>query len=254
MYPILPIGPLSLPTGPILTLCALWLGLDVMSRYGQRLGLNSDDVWNVGMVALTAGLVVARLWNVVQFWGVYSTEPLLIVSLRPSGFALWPGIVAALIAGYGYMLRKALDPVRIAAALLFGGVTAGIVLNLAAFLTGSVVGTLLQPDSTFSAYLPQVLHHYGEPRHPAALYQALGLVLILGWGWFGRTVESPGRTILLLLLLYSLVRVIGDAFVAEAALIGPVRVSQTLALLGALILCLLLAQQSTDTVSIEMPA
>ncbi len=179
MYPTLSVGPLSLPTSPILSICALWLGLDVMSRYGRRLGLDPDIVWDVGLVALTAGLVVAQLWYVVQFWDIYITEPLLIASLRPSGFVLWPGLFAALIAGYAYMIRKALDPVRIAAALVVGCVTAGIVLNLAAFLTGAIFGRMVDLASTVGTYLPSVLFHYGEPRHPVELYQVFGLAIIL---------------------------------------------------------------------------
>ena len=41
-----------------------------------------------------AGVVVARLWNAAQFWYIYAEEPLLLFSLRPSGFALLPGLIA----------------------------------------------------------------------------------------------------------------------------------------------------------------
>ena len=57
---------------------------------GRRLGLRPDDLWNTGLIALLAGFIVARVWNVFQFWYVYSAEPLLLFSLRPSGFAFWP--------------------------------------------------------------------------------------------------------------------------------------------------------------------
>lgn len=237
MYPTLPIGPLSLPTGPILTICALWLGLDMLSRYGQRLGLDPDNVWNLGTVALAAGLVVARLWNVVQYWGIYQAEPLLIVSIRPSGFALWPGVIAAVVVGYAFMIRKSLDPVRVAAAAVVGCVTAGIVLNLAAFLTGSVIGTVTDPDS-----VPWAFWHYGEARHPVGLYQMVGLLVILGWAWFGSDAQGPGRTILLVGLLYSLLRLLVDAFVADAALFGSLRLSQLISFIAALGICLLLAR------------
>jgi prolipoprotein diacylglyceryltransferase len=91
MYQALPFGPVTLPTGPLLAMLAVFLGLETAGRFGRRLGLRTDDVWNTGLLAVLAGLIVARLWNVFQFWYVYTAEPLLIVSLRPSGFALWPG-------------------------------------------------------------------------------------------------------------------------------------------------------------------
>jgi prolipoprotein diacylglyceryltransferase len=94
---------------------------------GAGFGLRSDDVWNAGLLGVLAGFIVARLWNVIQFWYVYAAEPLLIFSLRPSGFALLPGLVGAALAVYAYLLYRALDPLRMAAALGVGAlITAGI--------------------------------------------------------------------------------------------------------------------------------
>ena len=120
MIPTLPFGPLSLPTGPVLAIFAVIVTLEIGGRFGRRLQLHPDDVWNVGLIGLAAGLIVARLWNVFQFWYIYRAEPTLIVSLRPSGFAYWPGVVAAVIAGYAYLWRARLDPAKIAAALAVG--------------------------------------------------------------------------------------------------------------------------------------
>ncbi len=100
MYPSLPFGPLSLPTGPVLALIAFWVALETAARFGKGLGLHSDDVWNVGLAALLTGLIVARLWNVFQFREVYFAEPFLVFSLRPSGFVWPPGIIAASIVAY----------------------------------------------------------------------------------------------------------------------------------------------------------
>jgi phosphatidylglycerol:prolipoprotein diacylglycerol transferase len=141
MYPTLPFGPLALPTAPLVIMLAAMFGLEIAARYGRRLGLAADDVWNTGLLALVAGLGVARLWNVIQLWPIYRDEPALILSLRPSGFAPLPGILAALIAGYANLLRRALDPLRMVTAIAVGAVAAEILLNAGAFLTGAVVGT-----------------------------------------------------------------------------------------------------------------
>ncbi len=126
MYPTLPFGPLALPTGPVLAIFAVMLTLDIASRYGRRLGMHPDDIWNIGLIALTAGLIVARLWNVFQFWYIYQSEPALIFSIRPSGFEFWPGLIAAVIAGYVYLLQRALDPLPVAATLAVGLVAGSI--------------------------------------------------------------------------------------------------------------------------------
>lgn len=234
MYPNLPFGPLTLPTGPILTFFAIMIGLEISAHYGRRLGLSPDAVWNAGLLAMIAGLIVARLWNVIQFSDIYRAEPTLIFSLRPGGFVLLPGLIAALAAGYLYLIRKAMDPLRVATAFTIGALGAGVILNLSAFLTGSMIGT--------QSAVPWALPYFTELRHPVALYEALGTIILIGALWLYADVARPGRTLLLAALGYSLVRLTLDAFVDEAALWGNFRRSQVLALGAALILTLLLAR------------
>ncbi len=236
MYPNLPFGPLTLPTGPILTFFAIMIGLEVSAHYGRRLGLSPDTVWNAGLLAILAGLIVARLWNVIQFSDIYRAEPTLIFSLRPGGFVLLPGVIAALAAGYVYLLRKALDPLRVGAAFTIGALAAGVILNLSAFLTGSMIGT--------QSAVPWALPYFTELRHPVGLYQALAIMLLLTALWLYADVARPGRTLLLAAFGYSLVRLVLDAFVDKAALWGSFRQSQVLALGAALVLTLLLASST----------
>ena len=194
MYPTLPFGPLSVPTGPVLAILAVVFGLDIAGRYGKRFGLHPDDVWNTGMIALASGLIVARLWNVFQFWHIYLDEPVLIFSIRPSGFEFWPGVVAALIGGYLYLLRRSLDPVRVSAALTVGALFGGSVLAISGFLTGNLLG---MPSA-----LPWALPYFGEMRHPVGLYQAAGMLGLCLLVWFASDSRYPGRTILLAALGY----------------------------------------------------
>jgi phosphatidylglycerol:prolipoprotein diacylglycerol transferase len=237
MVPTLPFGSLSLPTGPFAALLAMILGLEMAGRYGRRLQLAGDDVWNGGLLAIFGGLFVARLWNVVEYWPIYLDEPQLILSIRPSGFVLWPGVLAALAAVYLYMLRKALDPVRMAAAYAVGAIAAGIVLSVGAYLTGNIVGA---PSDA-----PWAMPYFGQSRHPAALYQALGLWMLFTALWISSNRQQPARTVLLAALGYALIRLFSDGFVDRAALIGPFRISQVFALAAALALSLLLARGAT---------
>ncbi|MCB0044920.1 MAG: prolipoprotein diacylglyceryl transferase [Caldilineaceae bacterium] len=237
MFPTLPFGPASLPTGPVFTLLAMWIGLETASRYARRLGLHPDTVWNAGLIAILIGLIVARLWNVVQFWFIYVEQPLLIFSLRPSGFALIPGVISALGAGYAFLVYRSLDPVRMGAALAVGGLAAAAVLNLGAYLTGEVLG--ITGGGLFT------LPYFGVARYPVALFRAAGMLLALALLLFYADNRRPARTIWLAGLGYALVHLICDAFLAEPALFGALRVNQILALLGALLFTLLLARSSS---------
>lgn len=238
MYPTLPFGPLALPTGPVLAIFATILALDLAGRFGRRLGIHPDDVWNVGLIALTAGLIVARLWNVFQFWYIYQSEPVLLFSIRPSGFSFWPGLVAAIIGGYAYMLRRALDPVEVAASLAVGLVAGSIIQGISGFATGTILGT--------ESNAPWALPYFGELRHPAGLYQSLGSLILLILLWVRADLQRPGRTFWLAVLGYSLIRLFTDGFVVATNLIGGIRVSQIVALAVALVSVLLLARRSSS--------
>ncbi len=235
MYPTLPFGPLSLPTGPFFALIALWVGMEIAARFGQRLGQKGDDIWNTGLLALAAGLIVARLWNVIQFWDIYATQPLLVFSLRPSGYEVLPGAIAALIVGYFFLMRKAMDPVPTAAAFSVGATAAASVLSAGSFLSGAVVGV---PSD-----LPWALSHYGQTLHPVGLYRAMGFAILTILLWKTRRPDRPLRTLWLAGFGVSLVRLFTDGFVADAEMTGSFRTSQISAFVAALLFSLLLVQE-----------
>jgi phosphatidylglycerol:prolipoprotein diacylglycerol transferase len=214
------------------------LTLDVASRYGRRLDVHPDDIWNVGLIALTAGLIVARLWNVFQFWYIYQSDPILIFSIRPSGFEFWPGLIAALIAGYAYLLRRALNPVRVAAALAVGLVAGSIIQGISGYATGTQLGMVSDA--------PWALPYFGEMRHPAGLYQAFASLFLTILLWLAADAQRPLRVLWQAILGYSLIRLVTDGFLAEAAQLGNLRVSQIIALAVALIVLLLLAKDNTS--------
>jgi phosphatidylglycerol:prolipoprotein diacylglycerol transferase len=243
MYPTLPFGPLALPTGPILAILAVMLTLDVAGRCGRWFGIHPDDIWNVGLIALVAGLIVARLWNVFQFWYIYQSEPILIFSIRPSGFEFWPGLMAAFIAGYAYLWQRALDPVRVAAALAVGMVAGSMIQGISGFATGALLGT--------TSHAPWALPYFGEMRHPVGLYQAFATLILSMLLWITIDRARPARTFWLAVLGYSLTRLITDGFLAETGLVGGMRVSQIVALLVALAAVLFLARVSTVPASEE---
>lgn len=236
MYPTLPFGPLELPTAPVLAIFAVVLALDVAGRYARRLGIHPDDLWNVGLIALASGLIVARLWNVFQFWPIYRAEPILIFSIRPSGFEFWPGLIAAVLAGYAYLLYRALDPVRVAAALAVGGLAGGMLLAISGHATGAILGT--------HTAVPWALPYFGEIRHPVGLYQMVGLAFLSIGLWLVGDTTRPGRVALLAVLGYSLLRLITDSFVDNGVLIGGFRRSQIVALIAALAASFALARRS----------
>ncbi len=236
MSPILSLGPFSVSIPPLLALLAGWFGLGVLAKVGGRLGLPEERAWNLGVVALAAALIVARFAHVVQFWPLYRADPWLLVSIRSGGLLLGPGLVAAGVAGYGYMLLRRMDPLPVLAALACALLVAGAFLEVSAFLTGRVLGT---PTS-----LPWGVASFEAIRHPVGLYRAGGMGLLAGLLWWRGDVARPGRFLCQAVLGYGVLRLVADGFVANADTVAGIRVSQLLGFLGALVAALLLARWS----------
>jgi phosphatidylglycerol:prolipoprotein diacylglycerol transferase len=223
MYVSLPLGPMTLPTAPLLAIVAALLCLEVAARAGRRFGLRPDDVWNTGLIAIIAGLIVARLWNVIQFGDIYRNDPWLIISPRPSGFALLPGLVGGLIAGYANMIRKAMNPLRVAAAFAVGLAAAGVVTNLSNHLTGAVVGN---PGLGRLA-----VRYFYEMVEPVALYRMAIMAAVALVAWFTLAPQRPARTLWIVLLGYGLMLLVTERMVRDPVLLGEIRRQQGLGLL-----------------------
>lgn len=234
MYPVLPFGPVTIPTGPLVALVAVTIGLELAGRFGKRLQLAIDDVWNTGLFAILATVIVARLWNVIQFWAVYSAEPWLMLSLRPSGF-VWPaGFAAGIVVAYSYLWRRALSPLRITVALAGGTLTALAIFMAGALLTGDIVG--------LPSALPWALSYYGVLRHPVALYYATGCTLLVLGGWLLSQRVAAERLLLLWLLGSGLLWLWLGAYEEGNRTLFSLRINQIVGFLVALVACLALAR------------
>ena len=143
------------------------------------------------------------------------------------------------MAGYGYLIWKRLDPVRVGAALAVGLLVAGGILEIGAFLTSTTIGT---PSD-----LPWALPVFDVARHPVALYRMAGMfglaALLFGRGDF----RQPGRIIGWAILGYGLVRLLADGFLADATTVAGIRISQLIALAVALGVTLFLSNADSET-------
>ena len=98
MFPIIQLGPFSLPTYPLALLLAGWIALEVGARMARRLGVDGDHVYNAGLYGLVAGVLAARFGHVVAYWPAYRSQPLEIFGFNPQALLLGPGIVGAAVA------------------------------------------------------------------------------------------------------------------------------------------------------------
>ncbi len=242
MFPTFNLGSLSFPTGPLSALLATWLAIELASRRGQKHGLNYDELLGVLILALVAGIVAARIGHVVVFWSAYRTHLLDILALRPTGLNPLPGIIAAVVGGYAFLVRRRMDPGKVSASILTGLVGGGVLYYLGSFLSGRLVGTISE--------MPWALPYGNQLRHPVGLYLALGCLPIWIFLWYRDW--NPQRELWVGIFCISLLLLFAESFVLYRGVSPIVRWPQLAYLMAAVGSAQLLArgdkQQKRSTI------
>ncbi len=212
MLPTLQIGPLAMPTGPLLLLLGVWLGTWLAEREADRSGLNRDAVSALALLGLSIGLVGARLGYAARYVEAYAADPLSLISNNLATFSLPEGVVVGLVAAalYGHRqglpIRRTLD----ALAPLFGVLSAA--LALAQLASGDGFGA--------PAQLPWSLYLWDEYRHPSQLYALLATLGVFGLWWRWGRAGFDGFGFLLMTAGLAAATVFLEAFRGDSALIA----------------------------------
>ncbi len=192
MYPrFLQFGSIVIPSYGVLLAAGILCGLGLSVALARRVGLNAEKIWNLGLIAVVAVLVGARLLFAIANWSSFRVAPLLLLSLssaRAPVFALG-GVGIALLVCAAYAWRAHLPLLRVmdvaAPGLALGHAFACIGCFAAGCDYGGPSGLpwSVTFTSRFAARTTGV--PLGVPLHPVQLYECavslalLGLLLVL---------------------------------------------------------------------------
>lgn len=253
MWPVISLGGLTIPIGPLAALLAFYIGSDLGMRALGRVAPPEQRVaWqtaftNATFAALIAGLIGARLGYAARYFPIYLDAPQLLLSIRPGALALLPGLIAGGAVGLLYLARKNLPTPPISDATAIGITTALAVLSLGRFLTGEGYG--------LPTTMPWAIDLWGAARHPVQLYEFFFLLVVLGLLWHQQRRVVSGELFWRAVAYVSLVELGAAAFRADAQtwLLG-VRVTQVIALIVLLMALYVLSfygRQRTDASSVD---
>jgi len=223
MLPVVNIGPLVLQTPGLVTILGIWLAMTAVEKYARGLGRNVNQVSNLMLIGLIAGILGARLSFAASNLAAFQGNYLSILSLSPTMLDPIGGTAVGVIAGLVYGQRQKMIFWETLDLLTPGFAVFMIFLGLSNLVSGEGYGT---PTN-----LPWGLQLWGEKRHPAQIYSILGAVLIFFLMFFrpGFKGLTPGGLFLGWLSMSSLVSIFLETFRGDSIIWGGgIRAGQVL--------------------------
>ena len=108
MYPqLLHYGRFFLPTYGFLVSLGVLIGLWISVRNSERLGIDGEKAWNLGILVVLCGIVGAKVLYIINEWSSYAAHPSEIFSIATlqAGGVFSGGLIAAFVAAAWYVRR-----------------------------------------------------------------------------------------------------------------------------------------------------
>ena len=231
------IGPVVVRWYGILMATSIVVGLWLGHREARKEGLPADDFISAGQWAILAGLVGARLYEVIFNWDYYGRFPSKIVAVWEGGLAMHGGLIVGPLVGALLARRWKLPILR------------GLDIGAPSLAIGQAIGRWgnFFNEEAFGAptNLPWKLYISPGHRppgfarfdyfHPTFLYESLwdlAMFIVLVAGLRARLHRQPGALFFAYVGLYSVGRFLIESVRLDSFWIGPFRVAQIASVIG----------------------
>lgn len=234
------VGPLVIRYYGILMAVAIVVGLWLAHRQARQEGLPHDDLISAAQWAILAGLVGARLYEVVFNWDYYGQYPWKIIAVWEGGLAIHGGLIVGPLVGVWLAYRWRLPVLRsldVAAPSLAIGQAIGRWGN---FFNEEAFGR--PTDLQWKLYISPAHRPTGfaqfETFHPTFLYESLWdfAVFLMLVAWLRpRLRQQPGALFFVYIGLYSVGRFAIEALRLDSFWLGAFRVPQLASVVGVVV-------------------
>ena len=216
------LGPFSLHTYGLLLVAALLGALWLAGRLAKRQGLDPQKVQDLGIAAIIAGLVGAKLLLVMVDFDQYRASPRALLDVLQSGGVFYGGLLGGIPVAWWY-IRKYQLPLFSTLDVLAPAVALGQAIGrLGCFAAGCCYG------SSSTAPWSVIFHNedahalvgvpIGVPLHPSQLYESFGaFVLMFLLMALLRYRKFQGQVFAGYLLLYAILRFALEFFRGDVA-------------------------------------
>ncbi len=214
MFPVLQLGPFTLPTPAIIVLVGIWLSAYLAEKQAPRFGVNPGAISNLILLIAAAGLVGARLTYLARYPQAFRSNPADIFSRSPGLLDPAGGVAAAILVGTTYGYRKGLQLWATLDALTTPMALMNFCLAFSNLASGNAYG---KPTD-----VPWGMELWGATRHPSQIYEMVAaacvLALILPHHKWWRQL-NPGAIFWSFLALSSSARLFLESFRGDSLII-----------------------------------
>ncbi len=209
MFPVLlKLGPFTIRTYGVLVALGLFAALRYIAIQGKHENISEDNVMDLGLYIIVAGLLGARLAYVAQNWPYYSANLAAIFKIWEGGLVFYGGFIAGTIAALLYL--RAHREINV---WVFGDIIAPALAlahvfgRIGCFFAGCCYGSSCNLPWAVTYLNAHSLAPLNVALHPVQLYEAAGnLVIFVFLDFYNRHRHKTGFALGAYLILYALLR------------------------------------------------
>ena len=197
----------------MLVALGFYAGLLTAARRARRVGVASDDIWNMGTWVVIGALVGARIWYVVSYWKEdFADRPWLeTMMIQRGGLVFYGGFIGAFLACYVYVHRVGLPAWKLADVMAPSIALGHAIGRLGCLMHGCCYG--LACDLPWAIHFPGRHETRGAGVHPTQLYESgLNLLMSLALARVFKVRRFDGQVFALYMCCYAVLRSIVEVF------------------------------------------
>ncbi len=230
------LGPFTFHLYGLIIGLAIFIGWYISKKRAKLYKIPENKLENYLLVIpLLFALIAARAYHVIDYWGVYSQNPISILYFQNGGLGIWGAIIGAIIGLFLFCKIKKLDFLKIldlfAPSLVLGQAIGrfGNYINQEGFGPPTNL-----PWKVYIEPLNRPLSYLSEKYfHPTFFYEAiLNFISFLILITIAKKLRKPGQVFAIYLILYSLSRLITEHFRIDTWSINGFKVSYLFSIFG----------------------
>lgn len=166
------LGPLTVRWYGVIICLSILAAIAVAHQETKRERLNPDELLNLVLLLIPAGVIGARLYYVIMHWPRYAQNLAEIPMIWKGGLAIHGGILLAVLAIWLYCRHKKMSFLRWADIIVLGVILAQALGRWGNYVNAELYGPVIEEGSVWS-WIPFQVFAEGAYHHPTFFYEFL---------------------------------------------------------------------------------